>query len=120
MQYLVNHENSSPVLCTAFSADGSTVFSGGADNAVRMWQLGQTPPNNLPQQIGQHDGPVKGVGFLKGSNLVVSGGWDRKLKFWDMRTPTPAGVRYLDYALCFVLPYLCRNIIFAHPPFFFL
>jgi mRNA export factor len=57
-----------------------------------MWQLGQTPPSNTPQQIGVHDQPVKGVGFLRSSKLVVSGGWDRKLKFWDTRSPNPAGV----------------------------
>lgn len=39
-KYTVNHENASPVLDCAFSADGSTVFSVGADKAVRMWNLG--------------------------------------------------------------------------------
>lgn len=86
----VNHENQSPVLSSCFSSDGSTVFSGGCDKAVRMWQLGQSPPNNIPQQIGAHDAPVKAVAVLP-SNLVVSGGWDRKLKFWDTRTPNPVG-----------------------------
>lgn len=76
----VNHDNKSPVLDTCFSADGSTVFSCGADKAVRMWRLGETPPNNVAQQIGVHDSPVKSVGFLNASNLVVSGGWDNKLK----------------------------------------
>jgi mRNA export factor len=79
-------------LDTCFNADGSTVFSVGADKAVRMWQLGQAPPNNIPQQIGAHDAPIKSVGYLKSSSLVVSGGWDRKLKFWDMRQPNPVGV----------------------------
>eukprot|EP00522_Entomoneis_paludosa_P007740 CAMPEP_0172441894 /NCGR_PEP_ID=MMETSP1065-20121228/2401_1 /TAXON_ID=265537 /ORGANISM="Amphiprora paludosa, Strain CCMP125" /LENGTH=360 /DNA_ID=CAMNT_0013191499 /DNA_START=22 /DNA_END=1104 /DNA_ORIENTATION=+ len=88
----VNHENSAPVMDTCFSADGNVVFSGGGDKAVRMWQLGQTPPNNTPQQIGSHDAPVKAVGFLKSTNMVVSGGWDRKLKFWDARQPNPVGV----------------------------
>ena len=88
----VNHEGSNPVLDCCFSMDGSTVFSVGCDKAVRMWQLGQTPPNNVAQQIGVHDAPVKSVGFLQASNLVVSGGWDRKLKFWDTRTPNPVGV----------------------------
>jgi mRNA export factor len=86
----VNHADNAPVMDSCFSHDGSTVFSCGADKAVRMWQLGQTPPNNTPQQIGAHDGPIKAVAFLP-SGLVVSGGWDRKLKFWDTRSPTPAG-----------------------------
>jgi mRNA export factor len=89
----VMHENNSPVMDTCFSADGSTVFSGGCDKAVRMWQLGAAaPPNNVAQQIGVHDMPVNAVGFIRSSNLVVSGGWDRKLKFWDTRSPNPAGM----------------------------
>jgi mRNA export factor len=92
----VNHEGSAPVLDTCFSPDGTTVFSVGGDKAVRMWQLGGTPPpNGVPQQIGAHDATVKTVGFLKSTNLVVTGGWDRKLKFWDCRSPTPAGVMEL-------------------------
>lgn len=82
-----------PVLDTCFSRDGNVVFSVGGDKAVRMWQLGgSTPANNVPQQIGAHDAPIKSVGFLNSTNLVVSGGWDCKLKFWDARSPTPVGV----------------------------
>jgi len=58
-----------------------------------MWQL-QGAPQEVAQQIGMHDAPVKAVGFLQSTNIVVSGGWDRKLKFWDPRQNpnTPAGV----------------------------
>jgi WD40 repeat protein len=88
----VNHEGSAPVLDTCFSPDGSTVISAGCDKAVRMWKLGETPPNNVAQQVGSHDAPVSCVGFLAATNLIVSGGWDRKLKFWDGRQPNPAGI----------------------------
>ena len=85
----MNHEGNAPVLDCCTSPDGNTVFSVGADKAVRMWQLGQTPPNNVPQQIGSHDQPIKSVRFLKNTNLVVSGGYDKRLKFWDARSPNP-------------------------------
>lgn len=95
----VNHDQSSPALDSCFSNDGSTVFSVGADKAVRMWRLGESPPNGIAPQIGVHDAPVKSVGFLP-SNLVVSGGWDRKV-----RTSHPmkclACVRVCDDGPCF-------------------
>lgn len=87
----VNHENGSPVLSSCFSSDGTTVFSGGADKAVRMWSLASQAPNSVPPQIGVHSAPVKSVAFIQSSNLVVSAGWDRCLKFWDARQPNPVG-----------------------------
>jgi mRNA export factor len=87
-----NHEGQKPALCTAWSPDGQTLFSGGGDNAVRMWQLSQAPPQQVAPQIGVHNAPVKGIAYLTKSNLLVSGGWDRQLKFWDARQPNPAGI----------------------------
>ncbi|KAL7447206.1 hypothetical protein ACHAXM_011198 [Skeletonema potamos] len=86
----VNHAGNAPVLDCCLSPDGSTVFSVGADKAVRMWQLGQAPPNNVPQQIGSHDEPIKSVRFIQSLNMIVSGGYDKQLKFWDARQPTAA------------------------------
>jgi mRNA export factor len=85
----VNHENQSPVLSSAFSSDGSAVFTGGTDKAVRMWNLGQQVSNGVHPQIGAHNAPVKSVAFLPTTNIVVSGGWDKMLKFWDARQPNP-------------------------------
>ena len=87
----MNHENQAPVLSSCFSSDGNTVFSGGADNAVRMWSLTSQAPNSTAPQIGVHNSPVKSVVFLSTTNLVVSGGWDKQLKFWDARSPNPVG-----------------------------
>lgn len=93
-RYSVKHDvhSSKPVLDTCFSADGTIVFSGGCDKAVRMWRLEGQPQAH---QIGIHDKPVKSVGFLKATNLVVSGGWDGKVMLWDGRTP-PNPVRTIN------------------------
>jgi len=77
------------VLDACFSTDGSTVFSGGCDKAVRMWQLGQS---QQAVQIGIHDAPVKSVGFLEQTNRVVSGSWDKMVKLWDARSPNPTAM----------------------------
>ncbi|KAL3940285.1 MAG: hypothetical protein SGBAC_005146 [Bacillariaceae sp.] len=90
-QAMVRHDVKAPAFDCCFIADGSTLFSGGGDKAVRMWKLGSQPPNSIGQQIGVHDAPVKAVRYLPSSNLVVSGGWDRKLKLWDQRSSSPAG-----------------------------
>ncbi|KAL7479286.1 hypothetical protein ACHAW6_005024 [Cyclotella cf. meneghiniana] len=91
----VYHGNGFPALDSAFSPDGSTVFSVGADKAVRMWNLTQPPLNNIPQQIGAHDQPIKSVAFLPSTNLIVSGSWDKMLKFWDVRQQSPVGILQL-------------------------
>jgi mRNA export factor len=57
--------------------------------------IAQTPPNNVPQQIGAHDQPIKSVAFLPTSNMIVSGGWDNMLKFWDARQQNPVGTLQL-------------------------
>lgn len=43
---MISHN--APVLCTAFSNDGTRVFSGSCDNTAKMWILG-----NQPTQIAQ-------------------------------------------------------------------
>eukprot|EP01031_Cornospumella_fuschlensis_P024244 gene24244-29316_t len=77
-----------PALCSDFAPDKVTVFTGGADNAVRMWNVTSGSTN---QTIGQHDAPVKCVKFNSAKNMVLSGSWDKTIKLWDARTPTPVG-----------------------------
>ena len=86
--FTANHDKKAPILCTAFSSDGGTIFSGRTDKAVCLWQLQtRTPSPQVAPQIGAHDAPVKCVRFLPTTRMVVSGGWDKKLKFWDACQP---------------------------------
>lgn len=74
-----------PVLCTAFTDDGSTILSGGCDGLAKMWRLGQP----AGQDVGKHDAPIKGI-FpvqLSGQSFVVTGSWDKTVRFWDPRQP---------------------------------
>ncbi|KAF0693813.1 hypothetical protein As57867_015196, partial [Aphanomyces stellatus] len=93
-----------PVLCTAFSADGTTVFSGSCDKTAMMWQLGG---NGQGQQIAQHDQPIRSIHHIAQANCVVTGSWDKTVKYWDTRSPTPqATVQLSDrcYALDVTYP----------------
>ncbi|CEG50231.1 mRNA export protein (contains WD40 repeats) [Plasmopara halstedii] len=75
-----------PVLCTTFSGDGSTVFSGSCDKTAKMWVLNGPAQG---QQIAAHDAPIRSIAFIQEANCVATGSWDKTLKYWDTRSPTP-------------------------------
>lgn len=84
---LYNHEG--PALSCCWWADGSKVISGGADNAVRAYDLA----TGQMTQVGQHDQPVSGVALVNvGQPMVASISWDRTLKYWDLQKPEPVAV----------------------------
>jgi WD domain, G-beta repeat len=58
-----------PVLCSAWNADGSAVFTGSCDKTVKMWHLA----TNQSQQVAAHDAPVRHCAFIPETNLLVTG-----------------------------------------------
>jgi len=76
-------QHNAPVLCCAFSSDGTRVFSGSCDNIVKHWPLGHQATN-----LGAHDAPIKEVAFSQETGLVVTGSWDKTVKLWDPRVTT--------------------------------
>eukprot|EP00887_Chlorella_sp_A99_P007661 scaffold20.g7661.t1 len=74
-----------PLLCSAWSSDGSSVFVGGCDNGVKMWNLA----TNQQQQVAQHGAPVRHALFLQQLNMLVTGSWDKSIRYWDLRSPNP-------------------------------
>ena len=84
---LYNHEG--PALCCCWWADGTKVISGGADNAVRAYDL----QSGQSTQIGSHDQPVSGVAAVNvGQPMVATVSWDRTLKYWDLTKPEPVAI----------------------------
>eukprot|EP00606_Chrysophyceae_sp_TOSAG23-5_P001561 GSChrysophyteH2.ASY1.ANO1.603.1 assembled CDS len=81
-------QHDGPVLSADFMSDQQTVFSGGADGTVRMWNCTQGP--QALQTIGKHDQAVRCVKWIPELNVVASGSWDKTLRLWDCRQPTPA------------------------------
>lgn len=79
-------DHTQPVLCCAWNADGSQVFTGSCDKTVRLWNLA----TSQSQQVAQHDAPIRHCFFIPTMNLLVTGGWDKTIRFWDCRTPSPA------------------------------
>ena len=58
--------------------DQVTVFSGGCDNTIRMWNVTQGSSGSTI--IGRHDSSVKCIKYLPDKNVVVTGSWDKTVK----------------------------------------
>lgn len=98
---MIKHE--APVLDVAWSADGQTAFSCGADKIAKMWALA----GNQTTTVAAHEAPIRHIFFCKdmgnGSPAVVTGSWDKTMKYWDVRTPTGTpmgGVQLSDRVYC--------------------
>lgn len=76
-----------PILCSAWSPDGSKVFGGGASpNGVMLdMQSGQSIP------FAQHESQISQCAIAgmnsppQMQNMLVTGSYDRTIKFWDIR-----------------------------------
>jgi WD40 repeat protein len=74
---LVNEVNS-----LAFSTDGQTLVSVGADSTVKIWHTGAL---DLIDILHKHHGDVRCVAFTPDGKMLATGGHDRKILFWNLR-----------------------------------
>jgi WD40 repeat protein len=65
----------------AFSADGQTLVSGGADSTIKIWHTGAL---DLIDILHKHNGGVRCVAFTPDGKMLATGGDDRKILFWDL------------------------------------
>ena len=77
---MYSHEG--PVLDLCWSADGSRLFSCGADKAARMFDLSTNGNNGQAVQIGAHDAPIKCVRWIEspGGGILATGSWDKSIR----------------------------------------
>lgn len=71
------------VLSVAFSPDGRHVLSGGADNALKLWEVGA---GALVRTFEGHQNHVVSVAFSPDGSRVLSGSRDKTIKLWDAAT----------------------------------
>lgn len=75
-----------PVLGCCWSADGSKVFSAGADKLVRALDVA----TGQSVSLSGHSDTVRSVRWCPALSVLVSGSWDRTLRYWDLRSGTNA------------------------------
>ncbi len=71
------------VRTVAFSPDGSTMASGGEDNAVRLWDA---ITGEHKQTLIGHENMVTGVAFHPKGNILASASFDATVRLWDVNT----------------------------------
>jgi WD40 repeat protein len=72
-----------PTWQVAFSPDGRTLASAGADRSVRLWDLAS---ERIIQEFSGHPAPVMGVTFRPDGDSVVAACDDGTVKVWDRNT----------------------------------
>jgi WD40 repeat protein len=79
----------SPVMGLAFSPDGQTLASAGADHTVRLWDVRHQGQLGAP--LAGHTDAVYSVAFNRQGSLLASGGLDGTVRLWDVRRRRPLG-----------------------------
>ncbi|MDZ8236463.1 MAG: WD40 repeat domain-containing protein [Nostoc sp. ChiQUE01a] len=65
----------------AFSSDGQTLVSCGADSTIKIWHVGAL---DLIDILHKHHGVVRCAAFTPDGRMLATGGDDRKILFWDL------------------------------------
>jgi WD40 repeat protein len=70
------------IFSLAFSPAGETVYSGGGDGRVVLWETSSSSPKPI-RTIDAHRGWVRAMGISPDGTLLATAGNDRMIRLWD-------------------------------------
>lgn len=73
--------HSMAINCAAFAPDGSWLASGGADNAILLWQ---TESGRQLRALNAHSGYIRSLAISPDGQFLASGSNDRTIKIWNV------------------------------------
>src|SRR6266404_6292807 len=69
------------VAAVAFAPDGKTLASAGADNVVRLWEVGTWKPKGV---LKGHTDCVCAIAIDVSSKWLATGSYDQSVKAWNL------------------------------------
>ena len=82
------------VWSVAFSPDGLTLASGGADRLVRIWDI---ETGRLLKSLRGHTHDIRSVLFATDGLSVITGSEDRTIRMWNPKTGEPTKLLFTRY-----------------------
>ena len=82
------------VWAVAFSPDGSTLASGGAERLVRMWDI---ETGRLLRSLRGHTHDIRAVVFTPDGQALATGSEDRTIRLWNGKTGEPMKLLFSRY-----------------------
>jgi WD40 repeat protein len=82
----IRHE--ARILTACFSGDGHTLFTGGQDQRIRIWNSASGEPIGDAIRAG---GIVWTIALSHGGNFILSGSSDQTARLWDAQSGSPHG-----------------------------
>jgi WD40 repeat protein len=83
LKYTFYHRHIGPVLALAWSQDGTTLASGGADTTARVWD----PMSGAVLRTLPHGGAVNGVAWEPGNtDRLATASADSEMRVWDVKS----------------------------------
>ncbi|MBH0198677.1 MAG: WD40 repeat domain-containing protein [Nitrospira sp.] len=82
------------IWAVAFSPDGLTLASGGAERLVRMWDI---ETGRLLRSLRGHTNDIRAIVFTPDGQTLATGSEDRTIRLWNGKTGEPTKLLFTRY-----------------------